>query len=113
MGKEQTPQSLVPMASPVIHEAACGVNGSVVKGLAITQAQAQARRTAGKDVVVCGASLAANRNLAKQIEQNANGSFVLHPFHVNAGPQALPHCQPSSRPPAGHTFYETPNRKAV
>ena len=30
---------------------------------------------------------------------------------ANAGPLALPHHQPDPRPPDGHTFYETPNRK--
>jgi hypothetical protein len=40
----------------------------VVKGAEITQAQAEARRRAGDDVVVCGPNLALNRALAKTIE---------------------------------------------
>jgi hypothetical protein len=32
--------------------------------------------------------------------------------HAKAGPKSLPHCQPSDRPPEGHTFYETEKRKA-
>ena len=36
-----------------------------------------------------------------------------HGRHRSAGPLSLPHYQPASRPPAGHTFYETSTRKAV
>jgi hypothetical protein len=98
---------------PQIFEASLGASGSVVKGSALTQAQAEARRQAGLDVVVCGPNLAANRSLAGVIERNANGSAKRCPPHASAGPYALPHYQPDPRPPAGHTFYETPNRKAV
>jgi hypothetical protein len=84
----------------------------VLKGARIDQPQAEAERRAGRDVVVCGPSLVANRTLAKAIEQSANGSWKLCPPHLNAGPYALPHAQPDPRPPAGHTFHETPNRKA-
>jgi len=98
---------------PQIYEATLGPNGSVVRGDPVTQAQAESVRKGGRDVVVCGPNLAANRSLARTIELNANGSAKLCPPHQNAGPNALPHYQPDTRPPAGHTFYETPNRKAT
>jgi hypothetical protein len=62
---------------------------------------------------VCGPDLKQNRSLAYTIERNANGSAKRCPPHPNAGPNALPHYQPDPRPPAGHAFYETPNRKAL
>jgi hypothetical protein len=99
--------------SPTIHEAARGVGGAVIKGAQITLAQAEARRKAGLDVVVCGPTLGPNSNLAQTIEANANGTWKRCPPHATAGPNALPHYQPDPRPPAGHTFYETPNRKAI
>src|SRR5208282_409867 len=100
-------------SQPQILEASLGTNGSVVKGPAITQAQAEVRRKAGQDVVVCGSDLASNRGLAQAIERSANGSVKRCPPHASSGSSALPHYQPDPRPPAGHTFYETPNRKAV
>jgi hypothetical protein len=106
----------VPPAAPVppdICEATLGANGSVIRGPVLTQAQAEARRQAGQDVVVCGPNLTANRNLAGTIERNASGAAKRCPPHANAGPRALPHYQPDPRPPAGHTFYETPKRHAV
>jgi len=115
MGKKQKEASLSASAvpSPQIHEATLGSNGTVIKGAAITQTQAENRRQAGSDVVVCGPDLTANRKLAGVIEQNANSSAKRCPPHANAGAHALPHYQPDPRPPSGHTFYETPNRKAV
>lgn len=111
MGKrKKAPPS--PPAPPQIFEATPGANGAVVKGAAITQSQAEARRQSGLDVVVCGPDLAANRRLAGLIELNANGSAKRCPPHPSAGVHALPHYQPDPRPPDGHTFYETPNRKA-
>lgn len=99
---------------PQIHEATLGAHGAVHKGAAITQAQAEARRRSGLDVVVCGPVLRDNRNLAKRIELGANGRYkTSHPHTTTAGPRALPHCQPDPRPPTGHTFYETPNLKAI
>lgn len=96
-----------------IHEASLGPHGAVVKGKEISQAEAEVMRKAGQDVVVCGPELATNRRVATEIEKNANGAYKRCPPHPAAGPHALPHCQPDPRPPAGHTFYETPNRKAV
>ncbi|MEW4570645.1 hypothetical protein AB1L88_22505 [Tautonia sp. JC769] len=98
---------------PLIHEAILGPGGSVIRGEVMTQFQAEAIRTRGRDVVVCGPDLAANRSLARTIEINANGTAKRCPPHATAGPQALPHYQPDPRPPAGHTFYETPHRKAT
>jgi hypothetical protein len=90
-----------------------GPGGSVIKGIEITRAVAEDLRRRGRDVVVCGTDLAVNRNLARDIEQGANGSYKRCGPHPNAGPDALPHYQPDPRPPEGHTFYETSNRKAV
>src|SRR5437588_10623152 len=81
-------------AKPQIFEASLGANGSVVRGQLLTQAQAEASRQAGQDVVVCGPNLSSNRAFAQAIERNANGTAVRCPPHANAGPQALPHYQP-------------------
>ena len=61
---------------------------------------------------MCGDDLAANRRLAGEIERNATGGVKRCPPHDSAGEHALPHYQPDPRPPDGHTFYETPHRKA-
>jgi len=114
MGRKKGGSTTAPVVtSPTIHEATRGSGGAVVKGAQLTQAQAEARRKAGLDVVVCGPSITANSALAQAIEANANGQWKRCPPHANAGPRALPHYQPDPRGPDGHTFYETPNRKAV
>jgi hypothetical protein len=95
-----------------VFEATLGPNGRVIRGNVITQQQAEVLRANGRDVVVCGPDLAANRSLARTIELNANGTAKRCPPHPNAGLEALPHFQPDPRPPSGHTSYETPNRKA-
>jgi hypothetical protein len=100
-------------AEPQIFEASLGAGGSVIRGAPITRAQAETRRRAGQDVVVCGPDIGANRSLAGAIERAANGTAKRCPPHASSGPDALPHYQPDPRPPGGHTFYETPNRKAV
>ncbi len=97
---------------PTIHMASLGSSGEVVKGATITEADAVIERQAGRDVVVCGLDLSANRQLAGRIEQSANGPWRRCPPHASAGRNSLPHYQPQSRPPTGHTFYETPHRKA-
>jgi hypothetical protein len=112
MGKRAKSPAPTAPSSTRIHEATLGVNGAVVNGAEITKHQAEARRKLGFDVVVCGGNLAENRRLAGEIERAANGSSKRCPPHASAGAHALPHCQPDPRPPAGHTFYETPNRKA-
>jgi hypothetical protein len=102
------------VAAPEIFAAELEDGGGVRRtGDAITEEEAQRLRREGRNVVVCGPELAANRALAKSIEQGANGRYKLCPPHANAGLHALPHCQPEQRPPEGHTFYETPNRKAL
>ena len=90
-----------------------GSKGAVIKGKEISQAEAVLRRKKGLDVVVCGSNLALNRRIAGEIEREANGTVKRCPPHPSAGSRSLPHYQPDPRPPAGHTFYETPNRQAV
>jgi hypothetical protein len=115
MSKKKAASAAAPAQppQPQIYEATLGPNGSVVRGNLVTQAQAESIRKGGGDVVVCGPNLAANRSLAHTIELNANGSAKRCPPHQNEGPSALPHYQPDPRPPSGHTFYETQNRKAI
>src|SRR5260370_378161 len=110
-GKKK-PAPVASPPAPQIYEASPGSGGRVVKGPPITQAQAEARRQVGQDVVVCGPNRVANRALAGLIERTANGTAKRCPPHAIAGPYSLPHYQPDPRPPAGHTFYETDNRKA-
>lgn len=102
-----------PTAAATIHEAGLisGASGGVWYGTQIDFAAAVARRVAGQDVVVRGTAIDANRRLAGLIEA-AVGPCKRGDPHRNAGPQALPHFQPDPRPPEGHTFYETPRRKA-
>lgn len=100
-------------APPRVFKASLGADGAVLRAEEIGFAAAVARRRAGDDVVVCGPELAANRRLAAEIELDANGSAERDPPHQKrAGPSALPHFQPKNRPPAGHTFYETPHLRA-
>jgi hypothetical protein len=102
-----------PLPPPTIHEAdlASGPSGAVEHGPEIDFAAAVARRQAGDNVVVRGDNVDTNRRLAAQIE-SAVGPCRRGDPHGSAGPHALPHYQPQSRPPDGHTFYETPRRKA-
>ena len=95
-----------------IHSATLGSTGEVRRGRVVNDAQAIVERQEGRDVVVCGADLAINRSTAERIETSANGVSKRCPPHINAGPNALPHYQPKSRPPTGHTIYETDKRKA-
>jgi hypothetical protein len=114
MSRKKTPSDAAdPQTPPRIHEASLGPGGSVIKGRAITRAEAEVLRAQGNDVVVCGSDHAANRALARDIEHSANGRYKRCGPHPNAGPSALPHYQPDPRPPEGHTFYETPNRRAL
>ncbi len=115
MAGKKKPKPPAAKGPPNIHEAtlASGPSGAVEKGAEIDFATAVARRQAGLDVVVCGGGIKANRALARQIE-TAVGPAEREEPHDTAGPLALPHFQPATRPPAGHTFYETdsPQRKA-
>jgi hypothetical protein len=105
--------SISPPPPPSIHEAelASGPSGAVEYGAEIDLTAAVSRRRAGGNVVVRGEDVDANRRLACSIE-SAVGSCRRGDPHRSAGPHALPHYQPQSRPPDGHTFYETPRRKA-
>jgi hypothetical protein len=96
-----------PLEPPRIHEAtlASGHSGAVYKGLEIDLTTAVNRREAGLDVVVCGGDVDANRQVAQMIEA-AVGPYKRQNAHDEAGPHALPHFQPSKRPPEGHSFYE-------
>jgi hypothetical protein len=60
MAKKKEAPSTAGAPPPQIFEATVGAHGAVVKGAAITQAQAAARRKTGHDVVVCGSDLGAN-----------------------------------------------------
>jgi hypothetical protein len=88
MAKKKPASVPVALLLPLIYEATCGASGSVIRGQQLTQAQAEARRQAGQDVVVCGAQLSANRILAGTIERNANGSAKRCSPHAKAGPRA-------------------------
>jgi hypothetical protein len=115
MAKKKTAKASASRAksvAPQICKATLADHGDVFKGASITEAQAVAERAAGRDVVVCGDDLNVNRALAQKIEHTANGRYKRCPPHASAGPSALPHFQPDPRPPDGHTFYETTNRKA-
>jgi hypothetical protein len=113
MSTATTPPAQPAPAAPTIHEASLGSGGAgfVDYGAAIDFAAAVARRQAGENVVVRGQDIDANRRLAQAIE-SAVGPCKRSDPHRLAGPHALPHFQPDPRPPVGHTFYETPRRKA-
>ena len=95
-----------------IHSATLESTGVVRRGRVLDEAEGVAERKVGRDVVICGDDLATNRSTAERIKTAANGVSKRCPPHVNAGPNALPHYQPKSRPSTGHTFYETDKRKA-
>lgn len=107
MGSSSTP------LPPSIHEAklASGPSGAVEYGVEIDFDAAVARRRAGNNVVIRGEDVDANRRLAASIE-SAVGPCRRNDPHGSAGPHALPHYQSQPRPPDGHTFYDTPRRKA-
>jgi hypothetical protein len=111
-GRKKKKVQAAPGEPPRIHEAtlASGPSGAVVRGAEMDLPTAISRRQRGEDVVVCGNNVKANGRLAQQIE-SAVGPAKPSPPHKDAGPHALPHFQPVTRPPAGHTFYETDNPK--
>jgi hypothetical protein len=106
-------EPISPSPPPSIHEAelASGPSGAVEYKSEIDFAAAVARRRSGGDVVVRGEDVDANRRIAASIE-SAVGPCRRGDPHRSAGLHALPHYQPRTRPPDGHTFYETPRRKA-
>jgi hypothetical protein len=95
-----------------VYKATRGNLGRVVRGQEITEAEAVLERRAGRDVVICGRELEANRSLARAIESQV-GPYKIQPPHRQSGPFSLPHFQPEPRPPTGHSFYETSNLKAA
>jgi hypothetical protein len=101
-------------AGPTIHEAslASGWSGAVLRGAVIDLGTAVARRLAGENVVVCGPDLDANRALARQIEAAVGPYKRGVPHTRTAGPEALPHFQQLDDSHLGHSFCETPNRRA-
>lgn len=111
------PTGHTPPASspPEIYEATRAMEGSeaVDRGNRLTRAEAEARRRSGQDIVVCGEDVFANCKLAEEIEKAvtpAGGNYLYHGPHL--GPQSLPHFQQDPPPPEGHSFHETPIRKA-
>jgi hypothetical protein len=104
-----------PSTPPSIHEALCARDGSggVGRGRDLTRTEAISHRHGGGDVVVCGPDTFANAREAHTIE-SALGPCIPDGPHLDvAGALALPHFQQRVPPPAGHTFYETPVRKAL
>src|SRR4051794_26299111 len=98
-----------------IYEASLATDGTdaVDRGTLLSRAQAEARRRAGQDIVVCGADTGVNCQLAREIEAavtSAAGKCIHHGPHL--GMQSLPHWQQRTPPPAGHSFYETHVRHA-
>jgi hypothetical protein len=79
----------------------------------LNRAEAVARRQRGEDVVVCGSDTFANAREADVIELSVGPCKPDGPHSDVAGALALPHFQQKSGHPEGHTFYETPVRKAV
>src|SRR5262245_11490423 len=106
-----TPSTAPP--PPRVYRATRGSLGRVVRGEEITEAEAVADYAAGSDVVVCGANTAANRALAQAIASAVGPNKRSVPHTKTAGTYALPHFQPDPRPPDGHVFYETANKKAA
>ena len=96
-GASSPPTPPAPLALPpaTIHEAerASGASGGVIRGAEIDFATAVTRRQAGKDVVVCGPDLKANRRQAEQIEAAVGPWVRSAPHKQTAGPCALPHFQ--------------------
>jgi hypothetical protein len=62
--------------------------------------------------VACGPDPFANAREAHTIE-SAVGPCIPDGPHEVAGALALPHFQQRAPPPVGHSFYETPVRKAI
>lgn len=104
-----------PATAPSIHEAFCARDGSggVRRGRILTRTEAISRRQGGGDVVICGPDTFANSREAFAIESAVGPCIPDGPHLDAAGALALPHFQQRRPPPEGHTFYETPLRKAI
>src|SRR5260370_41308825 len=102
-------------AAPTVHAADCAWDGSgaVVRGASLTQPEAVARRRKGYDRVVCGPDPFDNAKLARAIEAAVGACKPDGPHADVAGALAQPHFQHSAAAPGGHSFYESPTRKAV
>jgi hypothetical protein len=111
MSNAASPTAPAPPLAPTIHEATC-VPGGVRRGAELTQAEAETRRRAGLDIVVCGDDTFATCNLARAIE-NAIGPCYHDGPHWSAGLYSLPHWQQRTPPPPGHSFYETNVTRAL
>jgi hypothetical protein len=104
--------SAAPPAAPQIYEATLALDGSgiVTRGNPVTQAQAEARRMMGLDIVVCGPDEGANWQVARAIEQAINPAGQPPKSHGPHGPAPnwLPHWQQrDTKQLPGHSFYET------
>jgi hypothetical protein len=78
----------------------------------LTRTQAEDRRRASLDVVVCGDDAFANCQEARLIETAVGPCYHDGP-HAAGGLHALPHWQQRSGLPEGHSFYETDVTKAL
>ena len=88
-------------------------SGGVRRGKVLTRAEAVRRRQSGGDVVVSGMDTFANAREARAIE-SAVGPCIPDGPHIDvAGALALPHFQQRVCAAEGHSFYETPIRKAI
>jgi hypothetical protein len=98
-----------------IHEAFCSQDGSggVRRGRVLARADAIRHRQGNGDVVICGPDPFANSREAHAIESTVGPCIPDGPHLDTAGSLALPHFQQRVSPPDGHTFYETPVRKAI
>jgi hypothetical protein len=93
-------------------ELASGPSGAVIRGAETDFATAVARRRAGKNIVVRGDDLDANRKAARDLESAVGPCKRAEPHRRYAGQLALPHYEPEPKVLPGHTFYETARRKA-
>lgn len=85
-------------------------SGVVTKGATLTRSDAETRRRAGLDVVVCGPDEGANWQVARAIERAVSPSGHRPKAHAPHGPAPnwLPHFQQQDKSLlAGHAFYET------
>jgi hypothetical protein len=104
-----------PSTTPTIHEAFCARDGSggVQRGRPSREPRQSRTENGGGDVVVCGPDTFANAREAHAIESAVGPCIPDGPHLDSAGALALPHFQQRTPPPDGHSFYETPIRKAI
>jgi hypothetical protein len=87
---------------------------AVIRGAALTYAEAVARRGAGLDIVVSGPDVFSNDRIAYEVEATATPPGRPAPLYhgPHGGLSSLPHWQQRTPPPAGHSFHETNLRRA-